>query len=143
MAHWEEESARKCGRRALALYATAPPEVRRHPVVRQLCKPGSPGCAQLTRFCRREATLLDCDIVFALCGRYRFAPVCERWVEGQHASTKKHLYNAPHHSCVHVAWRNIHGRLAAEFEKEPELLTKFADICPTVKNPRRALSFRY
>jgi hypothetical protein len=135
IAHPDRITARDCGDRALRLYGQASPEIRRHPIVETMCKPGSPIYDEVRRFVYDGMDIERLPTLQLLIGKFLFIPIAERWVEALHASAQKDLRIAPRFSVVHVAWRGIYRRLNEMISKKPEWLNEFAECAMSMKNP--------
>lgn len=140
IAHHDAAVAKRCAARACLLFASSPQEVQRHPVVSLLCRPGSVGHEQLRRFSRGDAGLRELPVVASAVGKLKFAPIAERWVEGLHATSKRFLKNAPHHSALHLAWSIVQAPLQHLIQQRPDVVSQLADLCWQVRNTRRALN---
>jgi hypothetical protein len=139
IAHPDRDIAKSCGERALQLYPSAPPDVRRHPAVRALCDPASPASQELSHFVYSSGRIDQLPALQLWLGKFLFMPIAERWVESLHAVAKHQLMQAPHYSVVHLAWRGVQTRLRAMIARRPEAIVEFAESCLRVNNARKAL----
>ena len=138
LAHWEEERAAECARRALALYASAPPAAPHHWLSAVLCEPGGVGHAQMTLLVSGQRRLVELPFLCAMAARLRFASVTERWIEGRHARAKAVLGRAPHISATHYAFYGALPELEA-MSRDPALVARLAEHCAMVRNPWEAV----
>ena len=89
IAHHDRAKAVQAARRAIALAANRIGN-HEHWLVVSLCVPGSILYAQLVQFIQGTDLLLLQSLA-TVCAKFKFAPVCERWVEGRHAIIKKQM----------------------------------------------------
>ena len=71
-----------------------------------LCCPGTASRRELEALAAGDATLEELPLLLPWASRFRFTPVAERWVEGLHASAKRHVRAAPHAGPVHLAFES-------------------------------------
>lgn len=91
LAHPDEATARASMRRALALYATAGDGANHHWLTMLMCCPGSALHDQLLQFSLGNLQMSQAPLLQRFAARFRFAPVTERWVEGEHALSLIHI----------------------------------------------------
>ena len=136
LAHHNEGVARQCGKRALQPWEALPPEVTPHPLASQMLNPGR-ARTELQDFID-GTPLHQLPWLELLTSRFRFVAVAERWIESQHALTKKHLNNAPHAGVVHIAFSGVQRPLRERLA-DPYYLASLAEACELSKNPWQCL----
>lgn len=139
LGHHDVGEAKSCARRALDLYDGSPPEVKTHAIVRALCAPGSCGRVDLERFCGGDDDVHAYPLLATWAAKFAFTPITERWVEGLHASAKRALVRAPHHSAQHLAWTITHPSVRELLQSGSVGIDEFGRVCHTVRNPRGCL----
>ena len=138
LGHHEADAARRCGARALQLYAAMGDQVTQHPVAHLLCCPGTQGHAQLTSFVGGEA--LDAlPLLRRVAAKYKFVAVSERWVESRHALIKRNLRKATHVSAQHVAFSGCQHMLRELLLHRTHGFSQLVALCGFTRSPGHAL----
>lgn len=83
--------------------------------------------------------LEDLPFLSEMAARMRFAPISERWIEAQHAITKRYMANAPHITAGHVAFHGIQLQLRSLLTRRPETLHDLAGFASHCHNPVKCL----
>lgn len=139
LGHHMPKAAQDGAARAVSLWDSAPGEVQNHPIIRQLLAPDGVLHNDMMQFSTGKKTLAELPRLKVVAGKLKFSTICERWVEGLHAKSKRLLEGARHCSPVHLAWAFIHRPLRTMLRQKPELFDTLAASCSAVRNPRLAL----
>ena len=120
------------------------PEKQHHYVSALLCHPGTEARRQMDQLAEGTADVHELPLLLPWAARFRFVPVAERWVEGLHASAKRHSRAAPHAGPVHLAFESSLNFLQDWLEENERAdvdgLSMLAHQCMATRNIRRCLT---
>ena len=130
LAHEDPEQVRLAAQRALTLYASATDVEKEQPLVQRICGQHQ----QLLRgIAAGTASLSDDASLETEVAKLRFICVCERHIEGQHASVHRKLAGKPHAGPQFVAWSSVRQSLL-DMVFDPQKLEHIAGCCLKVRN---------
>eukprot|EP00974_Lingulodinium_polyedra_P015013 1452633-Lingulodinium_polyedra.AAC.1 len=140
VAHHSRTVAEECAKRALRLFQRGlqQPGMRVHWLAALLCMPGERGWAEMVAFINGE-NLCRLPLLERMCGRFKFSPVAERWIESRHALIRKQLRLAPHASVLHLAHSAIQPMLRDQLRFHPHFLDELKKFCMQARNPLTAV----
>ena len=125
ISHWNKVVARNCAARALELFQKSPSD-NHHPVSKLLCQPGTPGHAAMSAFASGDLAITESPLLFRFCGRFRFIPVSERWIEGRHHLAAQAFRLAPHGGPVHLAYNTCSPLIVKRIQRDPAFINELA-----------------
>ena len=109
IAHADSSVRQRCAEKSLQLFdaaTSAALEATQHVVSVLLCAPGTAARREMECLASGKSALHDLPVLLPWAARFRFTPIAERWVEGLHASAKRHARAAPHAGPVHLAFES-------------------------------------
>lgn len=142
LAHEHEETAKHCAQRCLQMWEDqqSPPPSPPHPLAAQMLSPSSRSRAEMVEWSGGQRGLEEFPYLEALIARFRFIAVAERWVEAQHAITKKILARAPAAGVVGIAFAGAQRPLRQRLARDPRFLESLARSAELAQNPMRCLN---
>ncbi|CAE7662441.1 unnamed protein product [Symbiodinium sp. CCMP2592] len=138
MGHHCPDVRRKAAVQTLRLYDAAkqnPDQPRTHPLCELLCAADSACRREIERLASGETAWNQLPTLKVWAGKFKFAPVAERWVEGLHAATKRSVRAAPHAGPAHIAFEFMSPHLRTWLRESPERLAMLAKHCRCTSNP--------
>ena len=138
VAHHDVDVARQCASRALRLYAAAGDEAQRHPMSHVMCARGTVGHEQMVAFIEGQS-LASLPLLSRIAAKWKFVPICERWIESRHALVKRQLKKATHVSAQHVAFAGCQPMLRELLLRKPSEFNELVTLCSFTKTPAKAL----
>ena len=151
LGHHNESVRARCAKRSLQLFDSVvvddeaggdATQIEHHHLSSLLCTLGTAARHEMEQIARGGADMMQMRVLLPWAARFRFTPVAERWVEGLHASAKRHSRAAPHAGPVHLAFESALPFLKKWLQENAAAnsLQALAQHCKETKNLRRCLT---
>ena len=137
IAHHNPDDARQCAAQALRLFEASTGDSH-HYITALLCTPGTQGHEQMRAFIAGES-LTSLPLLLKMASKFKFIPICERWIESRHALLKRHLRQCTHASAQHVAFMGCQPVLRDLLLRMPHEFNRLVLLALCTKNPLLAL----